>query len=324
MSEDYYKTLEVARDASQDDIQKAYRRLARKFHPDLHPDDKTAKKKFQEVQGAFDVLNDPKKREMYDRYGSSYESAAAAGAGAAPGGAQWRTSPGGPEFENVDFSQFFGDRFGGDEGGGFSSIFGNLGGGRAGKQSRRGRAAQTPGADLESKIEVSFDTAVLGGKAQLSVQRGTGKVDTIDVKIPAGIEDGKKIRLRGQGEPSPNGGPSGDILLTVHVAPHPFFRRRGDDLDVRVPVTLLEAAEGAKVDVPTPRGTVTLRIPPKTSSGAKLRVKGHGVAKSGKTPGDLYAEIAIMLPKQLGAEEIEQIRAMCQKGPIDPRAELRW
>ncbi len=144
------------------------------------------------------------------------------------------------------------------------------------------------------------------------------------MKIPAGIEDGKKIRLRGQGEPSPGGGTSGDILLTVHVAPHPFFRRRGDDLDVRVPVTLLEAAEGAKVEVPTPRGTVNLRVPPKTSSGTKLRIKGHGVAKSGKTPGDLYAEVAIILPKQLGTDELEQIRAMCQKSPADPRTELRW
>ncbi len=185
-------------------------------------------------------------------------------------------------------------------------------------------AAQSPGADLESKLEVSFNTAVLGGKAQLSVQRGSGKVDTIDVKIPAGIEDGKKIRLRGQGEPSPTGGASGDILLTIHVAPHPFFRRRGDDLDVRVPITLLEAAEGAKVDVPTPRGTVSLRVPPKTSSGTKLRIKGHGVAKSGKTPGDLYAEVSIMLPKQIDSADIEQIRAMCEKGPIDPRADLRW
>ncbi len=165
MSEDYYKTLEVSRDASPDDIQKAYRRLARKYHPDLHPDDKTAKTKFQEVQGAFDVLNDPKKREMYDRYGSSFENVAAgAGAGTAPGG-QWRTTAGAPDFENVDFSQFFGDRYGGEEGG-FASIFGNLGG--RGKQ-RRGRASQ-PGADLESELEIPFNTAVAGGQAQLSVR----------------------------------------------------------------------------------------------------------------------------------------------------------
>jgi len=316
MAEDYYKTLEVSREASPADIQKAYRRLARKYHPDLHPDDKSAKQKFQEVQSAFDVLNDPKKRELYDRYGSSFESAAAAGA---QPGAQWRSATAGPDVENFDFSQFFGDRFGGGEEGGFASIFGGRG-----KQGRRGRAQRTPGADLESELEVPFHSAVLGGQAQVSVQRASGKVDTINVKIPVGIDEGKKIRLRGQGEPSPDGGPNGDILITIHVAPHAYFRRRGDDLDVRVPVTLLEAAEGAKVDVPTPKGTVALRVPPGTSSGTKLRIKGHGVAKAGKNPGDLYAEISIVLPKSLTAEEIDQIRAMCQEHPTNPRAELRW
>ncbi len=320
MAEDYYKTLEVPREASPADIQKAYRRLARKYHPDLHPDDKTAKQKFQEVQSAFDVLNDPKKREMYDRYGSSFENAGAAGP---QPGAQWRSATAGPDVENFDFSQFFGDRFGGGgEEGGFASIFGNLGG--RGKQARRGRAQKTPGADLESELEVPFHSAVLGGQAQVSVQRASGKVDTINIKIPAGIEEGKKIRLRGQGEPSPDGGANGDILITIHVAPHAFFRRRGDDLDVRVPVTLIEAAEGGKVDVPTPKGTVSLRIPPGTSSGTKLRIKGHGVAKAGKTPGDLYAEISIVLPKSLSKVELDQIRAICEEHPVNPRADLRW
>jgi len=324
MAEDYYKTLEVAREASQDDIQKAYRRLARKFHPDLHPDDKSAKKRFQEVQAAFDVLNDPKKRELYDRYGSAFESVAS---GAPPGaGGQWRSATAGPEVEDFDFSQFFGDRFGaGEGGGGFADIFGNLGGGRAGKQSRRSRApAREPGADLESALEIPFNTAVIGGEAQVSVQRPSGKVDTINVKIPAGIDEGKKIRLRGQGEPGLGGGPNGDILIVIHVAPHPSFRRRGDDLEVRLPVTLAEAAEGAKVDVPTPRGTVALRVPPGTSSGARLRIKGHGVARAGKPAGDLYAEIAVMLPKKLEAGEIEQIREMCKRHPSNPRADLRW
>jgi DnaJ-class molecular chaperone len=324
MAEDFYKTLEVARDASQEDIQKAYRRLARKFHPDLHPDDKGAKKKFQEVQAAFDVLNDPKKRELYNQYGSSYESVAA---GAQPGGTgQWRSATAGPDVENFDFSQFFGDRFGGGEaGGGFADIFTNLGGGRAGKQSRRGRgSARQPGADLESALEIPFNIAVTGGQAHVSVQRPSGKVDTIAVKIPAGIDEGKKIRLRGQGEPGSAGGPNGDILITIHVAAHPSFRRRGDDLEVRLPVTLAEAAEGAKVDVPTPRGTVALRVPPGTSSGARLRIKGHGVTRSGKPAGDLYAEIAVTLPKKLDDSEIAQIREMCQRHPSNPRADLKW
>ena len=320
MAEDYYKTLEVSREASPAEIQKSYRRLARKYHPDLHPDDKGAKKKFQEVQAAFDVLNDPKKRELYDRYGSAFESAQA---GPQPGG-QWSTSTAGPDVENFDFSQFFGDRFGGTgEGGGFADIFSQVGGGRAGKQSRRKRPRER-GADVESAVEIPFNTAVTGGQVQLSISRAAGKVDTIAVKIPVGIDEGQKIRLRGQGEPGSDGGPSGDLLITVHVALHPSFRRRGDDLEVRLPVTLLEAAEGAKVEVPTPRGTVSLRVPPGTSSGTRLRIKGHGVARAGKTPGDLYAEVAIMLPRPLDASDIDKIRDICQRHPLSPRSELRW
>lgn len=322
MAEDYYKTLEVSREATPADIQKAYRRLARKYHPDLHPDDKTAKKKFQEVQAAFDVLNDPKKRELYDRYGSAFESAAA---GANTGG-QWSTATAGPDVENFDFSQFFGERFGGggggEGGGGFADIFSHLGGGRAsGSRRRRGRAR---GSDVESQLEIPFTTAITGGQVQLSVQRGSGKVDEINVKIPAGIDEGQKIRLRGQGEPGGDGGTSGDLLIAVHIAAHPFFRRRGDDLEVRLPVTLAEAAEGAKVEVPTPRGTVALRVPPGTSSGTRLRIKGHGVARNGKTPGDLYAEIAIMLPRPLDASDLEKIKDICQRHPLSPRGELRW
>ncbi|MBI2824194.1 MAG: J domain-containing protein [Planctomycetia bacterium] len=322
MPDDFYKTLEVAREASQADIQKAYRRLARKYHPDMNPDDKTAKKKFQEVQAAFDVLNDSKKREMYDRYGSAFESAA----GAQPG-ATWHTA-GGPEAEDFDFSQFFGERFGaGDAGsaGGFADIFGQFGRGRAGTQSRRTRTPpRERGADVEHTIEIPFNTAILGGQSQIGVRRASGKTDTINVKIPAGIEDGKRIRLRGQGEPGVNDGPPGDILLTVRVAQHPSFRRRGDDLEVRVPVTMAEAAEGAKVDVPAPKGTVAVRVPPRSSSGTRLRIKGHGVARAGKTAGDLYAELLIVLPKGLSDEEVQQIRDIDQRHPSNPRADLRW
>jgi curved DNA-binding protein len=323
MAEDYYKTLDVSREASAADIQKAYRKLARKYHPDLNPDDKTAKNKFQEVQAAFDVLNDPKKRELYDRYGSSFASAEAEGA--RPGW-QWRSATAGPDVENFDFSQFFGERFGGGTGeGGFSDLFGNLGGGRARTHSRRTRAPEREhGLDLESELEIPFTTAVTGGEAKVSVRRASGKIDTIAVKIPPGIDDGKKIRLRGQGEAGADEGPKGDILITIHVAAHPYFRRRGDDLDVRVPVTLDEAAEGAKIEVPTPRGTVSLRVPAGTSSGTRLRIKGHGVARSGKPPGDLYAEISIMIPKSLDASELEQIRKICASHPLSPRADLRW
>ena len=153
---------------------------------------------------------------------------------------------------------------------------------------KRGAAAQAKrGADLATEVEIPFTTAILGGEVQLSMRRATGETETIVVKIPVGIEEGKKIRLRGQGEPAPaRGGTAGDILITVRVGTHPFFSRRGNNLDVKVPVTLAEAALGAKIDIPTPKGTIVLRVPAGTSSGRKLRVKGRGVAPKGVDPGD--------------------------------------
>jgi molecular chaperone DnaJ/curved DNA-binding protein len=322
MAEDYYKTLGVARDASAADIQKAYRKLARKYHPDLNPDDKTAKGKFQEVQRAFDVLNDPSKRELYDRYGSSFE-AMGAGAGPRGGRATWSTGAGG---EEIDFSQLFGERFGGEDPTGmFGDLFGQFR--RAGG---RGRGAARPaarGADLVSELAIPFHTAVMGGEAQISLRRHDGRVETLAVKIPAGIDEGKKIRLRGKGEEVP-GGTAGDVLITIHVATHPWFTRRGNNLEVRVPVTLAEAALGAKVDVPTPKGTISLRVPPGTSSGKKLRIKGHGVAPAGREPGDLYAEIQIVLPAPVDDECVELIKKLDEHAtrahPQQPRKDLRW
>lgn len=317
MAEDYYKTLGLDRNASQADIQKAYRKLARQFHPDLHPDDKQAKSKFQQIQAAFDVLSDPQKRENYDRYGSAFESMGRGG-GAGPETFRWT----GPEgFEDVDLSQFFGQRPGADPGPMFGEMFNQFrragGGGKAG--GRRG-------ADLAADLEVPFQTAVLGGQAQVSVRRNSGPPEAIVVKIPAGIEEGKKIRLRGQGEPAGRRGTPGDLLITIHVAPHPCFSRRGNHLEVKLPVTLAEAALGAKVDVPTPRGTVALRIPPGSSSGAKLRVKGHGVAAAKGPPGDLLCELQIVLPKQLDAESQRLLHELAEKLPPAPevRRDLRW
>jgi DnaJ-class molecular chaperone len=322
MAEDYYKILGVGRDASPADIQKAYRKLARKYHPDLNPDDKTAKSKFQEVQRAFDVLNDPSKRELYDRYGSSFESM---GAGGGPrGGGGWSAWGAGPGAEEIDLSQLFGERFGGAEPTGtFADIFSQFR--RAGG---RGRAAQAVrGADIATELEIPFQTAVLGGQAQISLRRPSGQVETITVKIPTGIDEGKKIRLRGKGEEVP-GGTAGDILITIHVAPHPWFTRRGNDLEVRVPVTVAEAALGAKVDVPTPRGTIALRVPAGTSSGKKFRVRGHGVAPKNGAAGDLYAEIQIVLPSPLDEACVEMIKKLDEHAqtahPQQPRRDLRW
>ncbi|MFV2065967.1 MAG: DnaJ C-terminal domain-containing protein [Pirellulales bacterium] len=312
MAEDYYKILGVRRNASSDEIQRAYRDLARQYHPDLNPDDKTAKKKFQEVQAAFDVLNDAKKREAYDRYGSGFESNAASGPQG--GGGAWNQA------ESFDFGDLFGDRFGAEGQGGFTDIFKQFRRGSAGPQTPRGPAK---GSDVLYELEVPFATAVSGGRAEISLRRASGKIEKIQVKVPAGIEDGKRIRLRGQGEKGRGGGPAGDILIRIRVAPHPCFRRRGPHLEVRVPVTFAEAALGAKVDVPSPRGTISLRVPPGTSSGTKLRIKGQGVATNGKA-GDLYAEIMIMLPGSLDAEDRQLLQQIAAKHPQNPRADLKW
>ncbi len=164
-----------------------------------------------------------------------------------------------------------------------------------------------------------------GGKVQISVRRASGKVETITVTIPPGIEDAKKIRLRGQGEPGREGGAAGDIVLAIRVAPHPHFHRQGKQLHVKVPVTLAEAALGAKIDVPTPKGTVSLQVPPATSGGSKLRIKGHGVESKQGPPGDLIVEIQIVLPKQLDEESRRLIRQLAERSPQpNPRADLRW
>jgi DnaJ-class molecular chaperone len=317
MAKDYYATLGVSRDASPDDIQKAYRKLARKYHPDMNPDDATAKKRFQEVQSAFEVLSDAEKRKLYDQYGSNYE---AMGAGGGP--RQWRyTTTTGPQTFPFDIGDLFGE--GGPEvegGGGFADLFRHLGRGRAGRRAPRAER----GNDLRAELTVPFATAVLGGQAALTVKRRDGNVETIKVKIPAGIEDGKKIRLRGQGEPGVGDAPAGDILITIHVSLHPYFRRTGNRLDVRVPVTLAEAALGAKVDVPTPHGTIALTVPPNTSGGTRLRIKGHGVRPANEPPGDLFAEIEIVLPPGLTAEERQHLADISARYPQQPRAELRW
>ena len=172
-------------------------------------------------------------------------------------------------------------------------------------------------------MTIPFQTAILGGGIEISVGRGKGPAETLSVKVPAGIEDGKKIRLRGQGQ-QVRGGTPGDILLTVRVQSHPFFQRRDNNLICRVPVTLGEAALGAKVDVPTPKGTVTVNVPAGTSSGAKLRVKGHGVALKGGSAGDLLAEILIVLPEDLDEPSRDAIRRIETRYGANPRSKLRW
>ncbi|TVS09318.1 MAG: J domain-containing protein [Planctomycetaceae bacterium] len=315
MSDDYYKILGIDRGASPKEIEKAYRKLARQYHPDMNPDDKTAKEKFQKVQHAYDVLNDPEKRKMYDTYGSGFEDSSG-------GGRTWRTyNRGTGGAEEVDFSQFFGGGQAESGGfGGFEEILRQFAGGSG---RRRARQPAARGRDLHHELQVPFVTSITGGQAQVSIRREDGTIETISVKIPAGIEDGKKIRLRGQGERSPMGGTSGDLLITVRVAKHPCFRRIGSDLIVTVPVRLSEAAGGAKVDLPTPDGVITLKIPPGTSSGKRLRLKGLGdVGQHGK--GDLFAEVQIVLPPVLDDADLQRLRELDDRYQRDPRGDLTW
>lgn len=318
MDEDYYQILGVSRTADKAEIDKAYRRLARKYHPDLNPDDKDAKRKFQQVQRAYEVLSDPEKRKLYDRYGAAFETVGAgAGAGAQAGGRRtWQWQAGGPQFEFAagDLDELL-RGFGAF---GFGDIFEQMAAARAGTRARR---PPQPGLDRQVEIEIPFQVAVVGGEHSIYLPE-TG--ETVMLKIPAGIEEGQKLRVRGKGEPGYNGGPPGDLLVAVRIAPHRCYRRRGLDLEVDLPVTVSEAALGAKVDLPTPWGTVAVTVPAGTSSGQRLRLKGQGIRTSDGRQGDLYAVVQIRLPGRLDEKAKASIRDLERCYTTSPRAELRW
>lgn len=306
--DDYYQLLGVAKNATAEEIQKAYRKQARKYHPDLHADKdeaqrKKATQKFQQIQAAYDVLSDPKKRQLYDQFGPQFEQMAGAGH---PYGAAGGFDPG-----SIDLSQLFG----GGGGASFEDLFGQMGGGR-----RRG---PSKGQDVGQEITIPFAVAVLGGKHQVSVALG-GQRETLDVTIPAGIESGQKIRLRGKGHPGQQGGPPGDLIVTVKVAPHPHYQRRGLNLLIDVPISIVEAAGGASVDLPTPHGTVTVKVPAGSSSGKTLRLKGMGV-KAIPKPGDLLVTLQIVLPESRSEADLEKLRSLSPAWQAAPgRSEIRW
>jgi curved DNA-binding protein len=329
---DFYEVLGVDRGASAEDLKRAYRTLARKHHPDLNPDDKKAAElRFKEVQEAYDVLGDPEKRKLYDLYGRAAFQGAAAGPRA--GAAEWSARQGGGgAYENVDFSQFFGNAsgpragqagpegFGGDVGGSiFEEILGRV---RGGRRANRG-AGQRSGGDVESSLRIPFLTAVNGGEQPIVIARPDGSSETLSVKIPPGIDDGAKIRLRGKGNPGLGGGPAGSLVITVQVDPHPYFRREGRDLLVDLPINVGEAILGARVDCPTLDGVRTLTVPPGSSSGQKLRLKGHGVPGRGDRPaGDLFAVLKVVVPKAVDEEGRRLIEEFASRNPSDPRRGL--
>jgi molecular chaperone DnaJ len=378
-SPDYYTTLGVARTAKAEEIRKAYRRLARKHHPDLNPGDKSAEDRFKNMQEAYDVLSDPKKKQMYDQYG--FYSAT----GSAPGGEAQRP---GPEmgFGGFDFTDFFTQAAGGKTAsgaaGGFRDVFSQFFG--------RGARAESapkpePGTDLEYALNIDFWQSIRGTQAPLGVTRlegckacaGTGKqggqtsicsecngagnvtqmagamrfsltcprcggqgrlrnicpqchgegrdpkVETVEVRIPAGVQTGTRLRVPGKGNAGTEGAPAGDLYITVQVEPHPFFRREADNILIQAPVTVAEASLGTKIEVPTIDGRALLKIPLGTQTGQKFRLREKGVFNSRKgTRGDQIVEVAVQAPKVRDERTKELLRELASLNPEDPRADM--
>jgi molecular chaperone DnaJ len=379
---DYYKTLGVDKKATPEQIKKAYRKLARQYHPDRNPDNKQAEERFKEVSQAHDVLGDPEKRKQYDTNSGPF----AAGGGAGGPGSGF----GG--FGNFDFNgssmgDILSNLFGGGSGPGGT---GGSAGGRAGAGRGARRARVERGNDLEAQVSITFDQAISGAQIPLSVPmrttcgtchgtgakpgttptvcprcegrgievqgqgmfsisqpcsrcggsgtviedpcptcNGSGAVRTVKrmrVNVPAGVRDGGRIRLAGKGEPGPGDGPPGDLYLVVHVSPSPVFMRKGNNLEVEVPLTIPEALRGAEVQVPTLNGAKTLRVPPGTKHGTVQRLRGEGppTPGSGKPPakGDIHYRFMIDVPKELNAEQAEAVDALAKTLDGDPRAGL--
>jgi DnaJ-class molecular chaperone len=313
---DFYKILGMPRDASPQELKKAYRQLAKELHPDHNPDDQEAEERFKDVSAAYTVVSDPEKRKLYDEFGEM-----GLREGFDPDAYQAATQGAGG-FGGFDFGDIFG---GGARGGGraghvefdLEDLFGGRGPGRGSYV----RAPQR-GADIQSEVTIDFRDAVLGCMRELSLRSAEGE-RTLKVRIPAGVRKGGKIRLRGQGGVGGNGGPSGDLVLKVNVEKHPYFSMRGKQLHVRVPVTPLEAYSGAKVTVPTPEGDVQLSIPAGSQNGSKLRLRGKGVQPKGKAQGDLIAQLELILPEGHADEVEEALKTVDEAFEGDPRGDLR-
>ena len=340
---DYYGLLGVKKTASADEIRKAFRKLARKYHPDVNPGDKSAEEKFKQISEANDVLSDPKKRKIYDQlgfYSDNIDPAAAEayarGSGSGFGAGGFGGFPGGNagggnnrevhfDFGNFDFGQGQGAGGSTGRGGSFRDIFSGIFGGRGVEQADVGPMG---GTDLEYQVSVPFWTAIRGGTLKLNIQRpdANGRMITepVEVRLKAGTRDGQRIRLAGKGNAGMRGGTAGDLYLIARIEPHPVFRREGDDIYITLPIWPWEAALGAKVEVPTIDGRAQLRIPQGTQSGQKLRMREKGVKSATKegVTGDEIVEIKIIVPQVQDVRAKELWQQLQKLHPEDPRSEL--
>jgi molecular chaperone DnaJ len=313
---DFYEILGVPKGASDDEIKKAYRKLAMKYHPDRNKGRKDAEARFKEAKEAYEVLSDRDKRAAYDRFGHSGIDPSMAGAGAGAGGgfdfnemfrqARGRgAAPGGGGFEGFQFE--------GDPSELFEGLFGGAAGG-----GRRGAPRARKGGDLVYRMSISLEQAAHGFETRISVPATDGEAQALDVKIPAGIRDGQKIRLAGRGHPGQQGGPAGDVLVEIHIEPHPRFEREGDDLVTRATISQPMAALGGEIEVATLDSQVTMTIPPGTQPGRRFRLRGKGVKgmKSGES-GDLYVQVQVETPTDLTTEQqalYRQLDASLKRG----------
>jgi curved DNA-binding protein len=309
---DYYETLGVPKTATDDEIKSAFRKLARKYHPDVAKDKKTAEEKFKQINEAYEVLSDPEKRKKYDQLGADWNQPGGFqpppgwGAQQQPGGGfqQWSSGNGGVEFEfgGTGFSDFFEAFFGGGRG---QSAFG-------GGVGRRAATAER-GSDVEADIMVPLEEALHGAKRTISLRRsGSNKVETYQVKIPRGVHEGQRIRLAGQGEAGERGGKSGDLFFRVRLARHPDFRVEGSDLIHEVKIAPWQAVLGTELKVPTLEGDVKLKIPPGTRGGQRFRLRGRGLPTSSGGRGDLYVDAQIDIPKKITEREHELWRELAK------------
>lgn len=317
-AKDYYKILGVSRSATDKEIKQAYRKLARKYHPDVNQGDTAAEDKFKEINAAYEVLSDPEKRKKYDKYGDKWQYADQFSQAGAQGSPFGDFAGGGATF--YDISDLGAE--GVDLGGLFEGIFGGLGGRRASRRQRRGR-------DIEQPIEVTLEEAYHGGARVIEMQgegtcpvcNGKGAIENapcytcggsgmvvrpqrLEVKVPPGVKDGSRIRVAGKGGPGTGGGPSGDLYLVVSVKPHRTFERRGNDIHVDVQVPLVDAVLGSEVEVPTLKGKIALKVPAETQNGRVFRMAGQGMPVMGDAKkGDLFARVNVVLPTNLTEEE---------------------